>query len=142
LVARLLAVVRRVEAEAVVEEPELRTDLVRGRELRLEVRVRAGEAVAVAAVGRRLELERLAVRVRRRVLTDLRPCSAQLARHELAHRRERVREDEAGREARVEERVRARRNRRRPVVTTGRREVQVVLVVELQLPERADQATL
>ena len=83
LVLRLLVVDRRVDAEAVVQEAELSAELVRFRELRLEQRVRTGEAVAVPAVGRRLRLERRAVRVRPRIPADFGIRRAELSRHVL-----------------------------------------------------------
>ena len=142
LVGRRLPVRGHVEPEPVAEEAELGAHLVRPRELGLEVRVGAGEAVPVAAAHRGLALEGRPVGVGPCVAPDLGVRRAHLAGHVAPDRREGVGEHEARRHRRVEERVRALGDRRRPVVAALEREVQVPAVVEHRLPVDAHQPPL
>src|SRR5690606_6524397 len=124
--------------EAAAQEPELRTELPRLRRLGLEVRVRElvrlrerREAVEDVAGD-----ERTTQLVRIRVVTDAGPACTQLAVVQpVVLDVERVREDEAARDRRVEVRPAVLRQRRRPVVTTGERQERVVVVADFGLPE-------
>ena len=74
LVEGLLAVHRRIEAKPIVQEAQLRSELARSGELRLEVEVRTPEVVPVPAVRSRLVLERGTVSVWSRILAHRGHC--------------------------------------------------------------------
>src|SRR5690348_9037152 len=84
LVRRSAAVIRRVDAQAVLEPAELRPELGLLLELRLQIRIWTGEAIHVAAVRRWRELERRPVGVWKRVATSLGVRGAQATRGEPA----------------------------------------------------------
>src|SRR4029079_4313410 len=104
LVLGLLTIERRVKSKPVVQEAELGSDFVRACEFRLETEVRPGESVSITTVCRGLELERRLECIRPRVLSDFCVSGAQLSGHVSSNCRECVREHEARRDRRIEER--------------------------------------
>ena len=142
LVFSLLVIHGRIEAEAIVHEAQLRAEFIGLGELRPEQRIRPGKAISISAEGRRLRLESRSIRIRRCIAPDLGIRRSQLARHVFLQAWKCIAEDEARRDRRIEERVLANGNRRRPIVPSCRRHVQVVLEARGSLTECAHQASL